>query len=72
MSHAFFEKMLAGGTIGTADHGQGRFRSYLLGAVKHFLSHQREAAQRLKRGGGVVPVSLDEDEAAAGIQAPSR
>jgi DNA-directed RNA polymerase specialized sigma24 family protein len=65
LSHAFFEEMLAGGTIGTADREQGRFRSYLLGAVKHFLSHQREAAQRLKRGGGVVPVSLDEDASAA-------
>jgi hypothetical protein len=28
-----------------AEREHGRFRSYLLGAVKHFLSHQREAAQ---------------------------
>lgn len=64
MTHAFFAQMLAGGTIRTAERDQGRFRSYLLGAVKHFLSHQREAAQRLKRGGGVVPVLLDEDASA--------
>lgn len=64
MSHAFFAEMLEGGTIKTAEREQGRFRSYLLGAVKHFLSHQREAAQRLKRGGGAVPVSLDEDASA--------
>ena len=41
LSHAFFAEMLAGGTIGAAEREQGRFRSYLLGAVKHFLSHQR-------------------------------
>lgn len=41
MSHAFFAEMLAGGTIASADRGRGRFRSYLLGAVKHFLSHHR-------------------------------
>jgi DNA-directed RNA polymerase specialized sigma24 family protein len=64
MSHAFFEEMLVGGAIRTADQGKGRFRSYLLGAVKHFASHQREAAQRLKRGGGTLQVSLDAEEAA--------
>ena len=59
MSHAFFAKMLAGGTIQTADPGRGRFRFYLLGSVKHFLAHQHEADTRQKRGGGVAPLSLD-------------
>lgn len=63
MSHAFFAEMLEGGTINTADPGRGRFRSYLLGAVKHFVSHQRKAARRMKRGGGMEAVSLDHDEA---------
>ncbi len=59
MSHAFFAAMLAGGTIETADPERGRFRFYLLGAVKHFLAHRRESEQRLRRGGGVVPISLN-------------
>jgi RNA polymerase sigma-70 factor (ECF subfamily) len=59
MSHAFFAAMLAGGTIHTADPERGRFRFYLLGAVKHFLAHRREADMRLCRGGGVLPLSLD-------------
>ncbi len=63
MSHAFFAGMLAGGAIRTADREHGRFRSYLLGAVKHFLSHQREAALRQKRGGGAETASLDDTEA---------
>jgi len=60
MSHAFFAEVLAGGTIQTADPERGRFRFYLLGAVKHFVAHRREAESRQKRGGGVVPLSLDE------------
>src|SRR4051794_31925922 len=46
LSHAFFAEMLAGSTIRRAEQERGRFRSYLLGAVKHFLSHHREAARR--------------------------
>ncbi len=65
MTHEFFAQILTGGGIARAEREHGRFRSYLLGAVKHFLSHQREAAQRLKRGGDVAPVSLDEDASAA-------
>lgn len=65
MSHAFFAQMLAGDTIHSAERERGRFRSYLLGAVKHFLSHQREAARRMKRGGGVETISIDEDVAQA-------
>lgn len=64
MSHAFFEEMLGGGTINKAERERGRFRSYLLGAVKHFVSHQRDAAQRMKRGGGMESVSLDDAEVA--------
>ena len=65
MSHAFFAEMLAGGTIATAERGRGRFRSYLLGAVKHFVANQRGAARRMKRGGGAAPVSLDDDASGA-------
>jgi RNA polymerase sigma-70 factor (ECF subfamily) len=61
MSHAFFAEMLEGGTIHTADPERGRFRFYLLGAVKHFVAHHREAESRQKRGGGVAPLSLDAD-----------
>ncbi len=58
LTHDFFAEILAGGAIAGAERGRGRFRSYLLGAVKHFLSRRREAARRLKRGAGVEPVSL--------------
>ena len=65
LSHAFFADMLAGDAIGTAEREHGRFRSYLLGAVKHFLSHHRESLARLKRGGGMTPIPMDDEEVGA-------
>jgi DNA-directed RNA polymerase specialized sigma24 family protein len=62
-AHDFFAHLLAGGTIAGAEQERGRFRSYLLGAVKHFLSNQYQARQRLKRGGGAPNISLNETEA---------
>lgn len=67
MSHAFFAEMLGGGTINTADRDRGRFRSYLLGAVKHFVSRQREMHRSLKRGAGMETISMD-DESVAKVQ----
>lgn len=62
-SHAFFAHLLASGTHLAADRERGRFRSYLLGAVKHFLSHRREAAMSMKRGSGVTWTALEDGEA---------
>ena len=39
---------------------KGRFRSFLLGTLKHFLAHARDHDRAQKRGGGSVPVQLDE------------
>jgi len=73
-AHSFFAEILEGGRIAAADPGRGRFRSYLLGAVKHFLSRQRESMLRKKRGGGIEHVPLDqvsvENLAAAGMASP--
>lgn len=57
MAHSFFEAVLANG-VGAPDPGRGRFRSYLLGALKHFLSKRRDAALAGKRGGGAEHVAL--------------
>jgi RNA polymerase sigma-70 factor (ECF subfamily) len=63
LAHEFFAGILAGGAISHAEQERGRFRSYLLGAVKHFLSHHREAWRRLKRGSGVENISLHDTDA---------
>lgn len=65
LAHDFFAHILAGGAIARAEQERGRFRSFLLGAVKHFLSHHREASRRLKRGGGLENTALNETEARA-------
>lgn len=59
LAQEFFAHVLQHGDLGAADPSRGRFRSYLLGAVKHFLADQRKQAGRQKRGGGAVPASLD-------------
>ena len=59
LAHEFFARVLAGGTIRGANAERGRFRSYLLGALKHFLSDHRAHANREKRGSGIAPEPLD-------------
>ena len=60
LTHEFFAKLLEGSSLSNADRTRGRFRTYLLGAVKHFLADQRDREQSLKRGGGHQPQSLDQ------------
>jgi RNA polymerase sigma factor (sigma-70 family) len=59
LTQEFFAEILSRGGVEGADPVRGRFRSFLLGAVKHFLSHAREREQTLKRGGGREFQSLD-------------
>ena len=67
MSHAFFAEVLGGGKIGGAEPERGRFRFYLLGAVKHFVARHREMEMRQKRGGGARVLSLS----AESLQVPA-
>lgn len=60
LAHGFFEDLLGRENLGAADPAKGRFRSYLLAAVKHFLSRRRERESASKRGGGVERIPLDE------------
>lgn len=59
LTQEFFARVLARGEVGAPDPARGRFRSYLLGAVKHFLADRRKHEQRFKRGGGQALESLD-------------
>jgi RNA polymerase sigma-70 factor (ECF subfamily) len=58
LAHEFFAKLLADDALGAFERGRGRFRSYLLGAVKHFLTNRRRDAAREKRGGGAEHAPL--------------
>ncbi len=73
MAHGFFEWLLSRDPFAAADRQQGRFRSYLLGALKHFLAHEREKRDALKRGGHAphLPLMLVEStETSQGVDPP--
>jgi len=59
LTQAFFARVLESGGFPTADRDKGRFRSYLLGALKHFLANEWHRAQTQKRGGGVRFIEWD-------------
>jgi RNA polymerase sigma-70 factor (ECF subfamily) len=60
ITQAFFADLIESRAYARADPMKGRFRSFLLGTLKHFLAHTRERDRAQKRGGGTVPVELDE------------
>lgn len=66
-THAFFAKLLEGRSLDSVIQSRGRFRSYLLGAVKHFLADEREKDQAAKRGGFISHVSVDQVDASSRI-----
>ncbi len=59
LAQEFFARLLTRGGFDGADPAKGRFRSYLLGALKHFLAERRRNEGREKRGGGAVVESLN-------------
>lgn len=61
LTHDFFSRVLEEKVFGQLKREGGRFRSYLLGAIKHFLTHVRESEGRVKRGGEIRHVSLNDD-----------
>ena len=63
LTQEFFALLIERNYLLDADPKRGRFRSFLLAALKHFLADQWDRAHTLKRGGGQVPVSIDVTEA---------
>ena len=59
VTQSFFTRILETGGLASADPARGRFRSYLLGAVKHFLTNEWHRARAQKRGGGVTFLEWD-------------
>lgn len=63
LTQGFFERLLEKDYLGDLTPGGGRFRSFLLTALKHFLANEWDRKQTLKRGGRAVTVSRDDQEA---------
>lgn len=59
LTQAFFGRLLEKNAIAIANPERGRFRSFLLTALKNFLANEWQRGQTQKRGGGKVAISLD-------------
>ena len=59
LTQEFFARLLEKGWLGAADRKRGKFRTFLLTALKHFLANEWDRSQRLKRGGGHAFLSFD-------------
>jgi RNA polymerase sigma factor (sigma-70 family) len=68
LAQDFFADLIETRTYARADREKGRFRSFLLGALKHFIADARDRGQALKRGGRMNLVKLD-DKAIAEAEA---
>ena len=76
LTQAFFARFLAGDHLHGLRAERGKFRAFLLASLKHFLANEWDKSQCQKRGGGVVPLSLDWQTAdtkfqVAAVNAPS-
>jgi RNA polymerase sigma factor (sigma-70 family) len=59
LTQAFFATLLADKITGKADRTRGKFRSFLLASVNHFLANEWRSTRAQTRGGGRVVLSLD-------------
>ena len=63
LTQAFFARLLEKNYLADVQREKGRFRSFLLASLKHFLANEWDREQALKRGGGKRLIALDEESA---------
>jgi RNA polymerase sigma-70 factor (ECF subfamily) len=66
LTQGFFARLLEKGWLQDVRPERGRFRSFLLASLSHYVSNERDRARALKRGGPTPPLSL-EIETAEGL-----
>lgn len=65
LTQAFFARFLEKNYLAQVDPARGKFRSFMLGSLKHFLANEWDRLRAQKRGGGAQIISLDEQSAEA-------
>ena len=65
LTQEFFARLLAGQWLNKADRRRGRFRSFLLSCLNHFLTDEWHKARTAKRGGGQTLCALDDADGEA-------
>lgn len=63
LTQGYFLRLLEKNYLKDVRPAAGRFRSFLLASLKHFLSNERDRERALKRGGGRAAVSVDVETA---------
>jgi len=63
LTQEFFTRLLGRNYLSVADRNRGKFRSFLLGSLEHFLAREWTKARAQKRGGGQAIISFDEVDA---------
>lgn len=63
LTQGFFCSLLERRDLARLSPQGGRFRAFLLAAVKNYMANQREHERALKRGGGLAPLSIDFEQA---------
>ena len=63
LTQEFFARLLKHNSFAGADRQKGKFRTYLLGALNHFLADEWDKARAEKRSGGQALISLDDENA---------
>jgi len=61
LTQEFFARLLQKDFLSEVDPRKGRFRSFLLAALEHFLANEWRRAHAQKRGGNVAFISLDDE-----------
>ena len=55
----FFARLIEKNDLANANPARGRFRTFLLASLRHYMANERDHRQAHKRGGGVQIVSID-------------
>src|ERR1035437_3599663 len=70
LTQEFFARFLDKDYLAAVDQAKGRFRSFMLAALKHFLANERDKQRAQKRGGGCafVPIDFSNAESHCGFE----
>lgn len=63
LTQGFFARLLERQDFRSADPARGRFRAFMLTALKRYAINEHQRAVTAKRGGGYVRISLDFEDA---------
>lgn len=59
LTQEFFARLLRAEALASVTPAKGKFRTFLLASMNHFLANEWDRVHASKRGGGVAPISFD-------------